>query len=411
MALCLIALSLSACSRHREMPGPAWNARAAATYLDEREGAWRNWPVTAREHGTFCVSCHTTIPYVLCRPELSKKLTEPEISYEEQKVIDDVSTRVRLWDQIAPYYSDEGYWDGKPAQSRGTEAVLNAFILASNDARHGKLSDVTRAALKIMWDTQLSEGEDKGAWSWLKFGMEPWEAKDSRYYGAAVAALTTGIAPDGYSAYPQIQGNIASLSEYLNRDLEKQSLLNRVDLLWASTKLQGLITPEQQRSIVREILRNQQSDGGWELSALAWPDGWNFHSFVRRRIREDWTWQRQGSDGYATGLIAFVLQETGMSPKDPRLQRGLAWLARNQNSEDGSWPSSSLSDRRNPSSNVGHFMRDAATAYAVLALSEAGWSANSQAGKLNLSTQSVGKSATSDVHPTGQNDESYSKTE
>ena len=48
----------------------AWDAGAAAAYLDQRVDWWSGWETAARERGTFCVSCHTTGPYGLARPLL-----------------------------------------------------------------------------------------------------------------------------------------------------------------------------------------------------------------------------------------------------------------------------------------------------------------------------------------------------
>src|SRR5437667_607708 len=139
--LCLAAGSLVACSRPHGTVATSWNPKAAATYLDQREVTWMGWPGAARDHGTFCVSCHTVMPYVLSRPALRKALAEQGPSDEERKIVENVTKRVLLWNDVGPYYTDEGYSNGKPAESRGTEAVLNALILASEDAQVGKLSE------------------------------------------------------------------------------------------------------------------------------------------------------------------------------------------------------------------------------------------------------------------------------
>jgi squalene-hopene/tetraprenyl-beta-curcumene cyclase len=88
--------------------------------------------------------------------------------------------------------------------------------------------------------------------------------------------------------------------------------------------------------------------------------------------RHDGTAQDVQSDGYATGLITFALLQAGISPEKERLKDGLAWLASRQNKADGYWLASSLNnnEEHHISPDTARFMKDAATAYAVLALSE-----------------------------------------
>jgi squalene-hopene/tetraprenyl-beta-curcumene cyclase len=366
----LLTAMVTACSHTPKTVTSTWNPKAAATYLDAREATWMGWPGAARDHDTFCVSCHTVVPYVLSRSVLRPALAEQGQSEDEQKILENVTKRVRLWSQTGPYYSNREYDNAKTSESRGTEAVLNALVLACNDAHAGKLSEITRSAFASMWATQLTDGDSKGAWPWLRFGMEPWEANDSQYYGAALAAIAVGMAPEDYRSSPEIKNNLKLMRDYLNSKYPSQSVVNHVTFLWASTKVPGLVDSKRQQEIIQEVTSAQQADGGWELSSLAWPSGWSLRSIVRKRLRSDWTRQDSQSDGYATGLITFVLQEAGMPTENATVKRGLEWLASHQDSTDGSWPSVSLTQRRSPSSNVGHFMRDAATAYAVLALTE-----------------------------------------
>ena len=50
----------------------AWNPQAAAAYLDARQDWWMNWPKARRDHGTFCISCHTAVPYGLADPRFGR---------------------------------------------------------------------------------------------------------------------------------------------------------------------------------------------------------------------------------------------------------------------------------------------------------------------------------------------------
>jgi len=369
----LFALSvvfvIPACSHQATPPSESWAPKAAAAYLDSRENWWAQWIVSSRDHGTFCVSCHTALPYALARPALHKVLGESGPSTDEQKLIDNVTKRVQMWKEIDPYYSDQSY-SRKTEESRGTEAVLNALILANYDAQRGKLSDDTRVAFDYMWALQRKSGNEAGSWPWLQFDEEPWEAKNSAYYGATLAVLATGIAPESYASTPAIRNNLSLLCQYLNREETSQPALNRVFLLWASTKLRGLLSSEQQNDIVKEMLSRQRQDGGWRLASLAWTwNRWSSRSLIQMWLREDGTPITGKSDGAATGLVTFVLQEAGLPRDHAQLQRGLSWLMTHQTAA-GSWQASSINKKREPTSGTGRFMSDAATAFAVLSLAE-----------------------------------------
>ena len=362
LGACLLAGITLVCWRPETKAAGPWDQKAAAAYLDQRAGWWMEWPKAARDHETFCVSCHTAVPYALSRPALRKALAEEAPSANERRLLENVTKRVRLWKEVAPFYSDADRGAYKTVESRGTESVLNALILSSNDAQPGELSNATRMALENMWAEQQTTGNRKGAWSWLRFANEPWEADDSDYYGAALAAVAAGTAPGNYLARPEIQNNLKMLREYLNRESAAQPAINRVALLWASAKLPGLLEPEQQKAIFTEILSKQQPDGGWSLSSLV--AGWK---------RNDGTSQEAKSDGYSTGLIAFVLQQVGI-PRENRQQKlALAWLTSNQNKTGGFWLAYSLNknEAHHLTPSTALFMNDAATAYAVLALTEA----------------------------------------
>jgi squalene-hopene/tetraprenyl-beta-curcumene cyclase len=340
----------------------SWDPTAAAAYLDRRQAWWMEWPRAQRDHETFCVSCHTAVPYALSRSALRTALAEQAPSQIEGRLLDSVTKRVRLWKEVEPFYKDADRGPYKSVESRGTESVLNALILSSRDAQNGRLSNDARAAFENMWAEQQTTGKQKGAWDWLRFKNEPWEADDSDYFGATLAAVAIAIAPGNYHATPDVQTNLKLLREYLKREFVVQTTINRVLLLWAAAKLPGLLESDRQKAVIGELLEKQQADGGWSLSSLS--GDWK---------RTDGTSQETTSDGYATGLITFVLQQAGISPENAKLKRGLAWLTANQDKTEGSWPAYSLnkSKENHISPETALFMNDAATSYAVLSLTAA----------------------------------------
>jgi squalene-hopene/tetraprenyl-beta-curcumene cyclase len=354
---CLLAGS-TAPTRADDGGTPSWNARAAAAALDQRAEWWMAWPGAARDHGTFCVSCHTTTPYAVARPALRRALGEHGSSATEVKLLDNVTKRVRMWQEVEPFYPDQTRGIPKTTESRGTEAILNALTIASRDAAAGALSDDGRRAFDNLWALQMKTGDLTGAWAWLNFHYEPWEAERSPYYGATLAAIAIAIAPNGYASSAEIQDRAKALREYLRKGSDSQHLFNRLTLLWASTLWPELLTREQQQGIVDAARRVQREDGGWSVASFAeWKRG-------------DGTPLDTQSDGYGTGLVAFVLQAAGVPRTDPQLRRAIDWLVTHQDAATGRWSAVSLNKQRDPASDAGKFMSDAATAYAVLALTK-----------------------------------------
>ncbi len=127
-------------------------------------------------------------------------------------------------------------------------------------------------------------------------------------------------------------------------------------LLWASSKLPGLLTKAEQAALRSEAYAAQQPDGGFTLSAML--NDW---------VRKDKTPLETKSDGYATGVVVLALKASGASPQDEHLKSAIHWLETNQQPE-GPWLSYSANKQRDLSSDVGKFMLDAATAYSILAL-------------------------------------------
>lgn len=335
---------------------PGFDARAAAAYLDARAEWWTTWPNAARDRGTFCISCHTTLPYALARPTLRAALGEQQPSAPEARIVDTLLTRARNWRDVEPFYPDQTRGVPKTSESRAIEAVMNAVVLSRRDARLGRLSDDTRTALGVMWALQMKTGPNNGAWTWLNFNYEPWESPSSPYFGASLAALAVGSAPDGYAASPDIQDRVKALRGYFERQHSTVSLHNQLLGVWASGRMPDLLTQAQRQATIDAVFALQQADGGWSTSSLG----------TYQRV--DKTPNETRPDGYATALIALALQEAGVARHDSHVAKALDWLRRNQDRPSGSWKASSLNKQRDPESDIGKFMSDAATAYAVLAL-------------------------------------------
>lgn len=298
-----------------------YSAAKAAEYLD---GVGIGW---TRERK--CITCHTNMPYLTARPLLKGD--------EWKEVRTFLEKDVTSWSN-----------GGKP---RGDAYVVaTAFALAFNDAQQtGKLHDTTKAALERMWGVQKETGE----WKWLKCDWPPLEHDD--YYGATLAALAVGYAP-GYAKTDAAKPGIEKLKAYFKKT-PAPDVHHTAMLLWASTKLDGLMTAEEQKKAIDSLKALQHKDGGWCLPSLG--------NYKRRDAQKTPNDPDAESDGYGTGFATFVLLQAGAKPTDTAIVNGVKWLKSNQR-ESGRWYTRSLNN------DAGHYIANAGTAFCVLALAEAG---------------------------------------
>ena len=276
-----------------------------------------------------CLTCHTNFSYLMTgATHAAKRPAYAEVRKFTEELVSD------RWVAKGPR------WDA--------EVVVAATGLSISDAEgSGKLHPLTRKALDRMWTVQRPDG----GWSWLKCGWPPMESDD--YYGATIALLATGRAPEGYAATPAAQEGVKKVREYLAKNAPP-SLHHKGMLFWASKYLDGIMAAEEQKKTVDELLALQRPDGGWAVATfLPWK-------------RSDGTEQEMdASDGYGTGFVIHLARLSGLPSSDARIAKGIQWIKTHQR-ESGRWFTRSLlKDSR-------HFLTHAGTAFALLALSECG---------------------------------------
>lgn len=272
-----------------------------------------------------CFTCHTNFAYLYARPLVEAEVT----AHREVRAFAESLVRER-WPEKGPR------WDA--------EVVAAAASLAFNDAATtGELHETTRTALDRMWTVQHADG----GWDWLKCNWPPMESDD--HYGVTLAAIATGVAPQGYRDTAAAKAGMEKLRNYLSSN-PPPTIHHEAMLLWAESYWPGLVSTEQKSSTMKQLMKLQRPDGGWAAASLG---DWRRGDGKEQDL--------QTSDGYGTGFVMFVLRRAGVPPADPNLQRGVAWLKANQR-HSGRWFTRSLyKDNK-------HYLSHAGSAFAVMAL-------------------------------------------
>jgi len=318
---------------------PDFSLQRASAYIENGTLAW------TKERK--CVTCHTNGSYMLVRPMLTPYLGQPQA---EQRQFFVSTLRRHLSNEAAVLQSDLG-----PAQS-----VYIAAGLAAWDAHVAKrLSPETEEALKLMFRLQRASGTWNSNECWPPF-------ESNAFQLATVAAMAVGTAPGWVNRERRgaLGPAIERLKGYLRAEQGLQGDYDRTVLLWAASELPDLLEAKRKRELIAMIFDHQRPDGGWSIRTFAAPEQWGSGNRAAK-LRSEPEFDDPPSDGHMTGLAIVALREAGVAPDDPRIQRGVFWLLRNQRAS-GRWWTRSLN------SDEWHFITYSGTLYPLLGLALCG---------------------------------------
>ncbi len=281
-----------------------------------------------------CITCHTNGFYLVGRAATGSRAP----AYLE--------ARKFARGFLAPHVDPDG---PKPRRrTPGAEAmVATAAFLAISDMKvDGRLEKTTRQALDYIWRQQAKSG----AWeNWTKCNWGPYESDD--HFGVSLVALALGVASgDEYLKSPAAREGDKRLKKFLHEH-PPVSLHQKGMLLWAAGYRDDLADKTTIQQWQEELFAAQKQDGAWVLPELG-DQHWK---------RSDGKQQSTETDPYATAFATHVLSQSGVASSDPRLTKARQWL-RSQQRVSGRWFT------RSPHRDNKHYISNAATSFALLAL-------------------------------------------
>ncbi|MCA9472385.1 MAG: hypothetical protein MRJ96_14995 [Nitrospirales bacterium] len=374
-AILILGLLVVACTPTTETVGvrdaqnqfsEGWDKDKAAEWLDARADWWlhaeRTQRVTDEQGSVACFGCHTVHTYTFVRADLAPG------TGSVPHIMNTIARRLAAGVNVPPWNVKP---EGREQQSRGSEAINAALLLAYQEARSGAAqpSDRLLTAFDRLWHWQRLDG----GWDWFNFSFEPLATIEAQHFAACQAAIAVGIAPGYYSddsASPELRRHVEMLRTWVHNSRNKENLFGEAWLLRASTKLSGLLEPGERTEIVERLLEKQvtegEDSGAWMLYNL---NRWKYSQSAPPAIPRDLLPEARKPDPYSTGMISAILMDYGVPVDHPSIITAIAWLKAHQQ-DDGSWRAYSINKIRDKDDIAYLFMSDEATAWAALALLE-----------------------------------------
>lgn len=325
LSLSLLFATVNRRSAEKSAPSD-YSFSAGVAFLAEASSSWR----AERK----CVTCHTNGWGLAAQPLIAPKSEEVELG------------RQFAQDYLMSFLTGEAKPHGQYGSVTGL--VATSAFLALSDARAGSVVDpATRRGLDHAWEIL----DKSGTWDdWLQCNWPPFESDAE--YAPTLMLVALGELQEAAKITAADRRGARRLIGYLTAN-RPVSLHAKAMRLWAASHWSKAVRRKEAKAWRSELLAAREKDGGWSMSSLAGP-----------------AWQRDGgeaqlttSEAYPTAFCVYVLLEIGMKQTHPVIEAGLKWLRENQ-LEDGSWYT------RSPRRDRKHYISRAATAFALMALSE-----------------------------------------
>jgi squalene-hopene/tetraprenyl-beta-curcumene cyclase len=291
---------------------------AAAKYLEVGAVSWAR--------GRACVNCHTTGPYLTDVTSLSEHFGKPNEEVRASfakavpKEIEDVQ---EVNDNGHSYYPSAFF------------SVWRSAGLAEWDRNvSGQLNDTTDKSLREMFTRQSASG------AFVSHGEVeiPHITTDFELSLQAARAIT---AAPGWLANlkdENLLSRVEKLKEWLKSAPPKNDF-DRILKLQLAVYFPECVTPAERENAMAILTAKQHEDGGWSTRDMSDVKDWHYvmSPKVLTLINGLPDAAKPESDAYMTALAIVLMRQNDVPTADPRIQRGLAWLKREQRASGRWW--------------------------------------------------------------------------
>jgi squalene-hopene/tetraprenyl-beta-curcumene cyclase len=266
------------------------------------------------------VNCHTTGPYLTERPALIPLLGKAN----EEIVADFIDFVPKETKEVKETATKSGHKHYPAAFT----SVWRSLGLAEWDKHVTRqTSEHTEKSLRDMFERQSASG------AFVSHGEVEIPHITTDFELSLQAARAITAAPGWLSDLKdeKIIAKVGKLKAWLKQP-ELKNDFDRVLRLQLAFYLPELVPASERESALALLASRQHADGGWSTRDFSALNDWHFEisETVSKLITSLPDAPKPESDAYMTAIAIVLMRQNNVPVKDERIQRGVAWLKKEQ---------------------------------------------------------------------------------